>query len=642
MIALALLALLQAQAEPQPDNVKRIPPPGVPVPDADRAELEAGLKELAQEIDGLKGKPGDLLPDVRIYLEAVRVALTYNEFFNAKEIPVGKALLKQGLERARMLKDGKPAWATATGLVPRGYVSKIDGSVQPYGLVVPASYQPGAPGKFRLDFWFHGRGETLSELNFIDQRQKSPGEFAPPNTFVLHLYGRYCCANKLAGEIDLFEALESVRKRYPIDENRIVVRGFSMGGAACWQFATHFAGLWAAAAPGAGFSETADFLKVFQNEAVQPTEWEKKLWHQYDCTDYAVNLFNCPTVAYSGEKDRQKQAADIMARALAAEGIEMTHIIGPGTEHRYHPEAKLEINRRIDAIAARGRNPVPDKVRFTTWTLRYNEMLWVRIDAMGRHWERARLDAEIVDASTVKVTTQNVTAFTLTMPPGLCPLDNTRRPKLMIDGQALEGAAVQSDRSWDTKVFKQGAAWALGVPAAGLGKRHGFQGPIDDAFMDSFVFVTPTGKSANAKLEKWVSVEQPRAVEFWRRIMRGDARVVTDAAVTDADIASSNLVLWGDATSNKLIARIADKLPKLPATAENHIPVMIYPNPLNPKRYVVLNSGFTWQENAHLSNSRHVPILPDWAILDVDKPNTLKMSERVAAAGFFDEQWQVR
>ena len=135
---------------------------------------------------------------------------------------------------------------------------------------------------------------------------------------MLHLYGRYCNANKFAGEVDLFEALDAVKTQYPIDENRIVVRGFSMGGAAAWQFAAHFAGLWAAAAPGAGFSETAEFLKVFQNEAVKPTWWEQKLWHMYDATDYAANLYNCPTVAYSGEIDRQKQAADMMEKALTA------------------------------------------------------------------------------------------------------------------------------------------------------------------------------------------------------------------------------------------------------------------------------------------------------------------------------------
>ena len=92
------------------------------------------------------------------------------------------------------------------------------------------------------------------------------------------------------------------------------MRGFSMGGAACWQFAVHYPDVWCAAAPGAGFAETAQFLNIYQNEKLQPTWYEKKLWHWYDCTDYAVNLFNLPTVAYSGEIDRQKQAADVMAK----------------------------------------------------------------------------------------------------------------------------------------------------------------------------------------------------------------------------------------------------------------------------------------------------------------------------------------
>ena len=54
---------------------------------------------------------------------------------------------------------------------------------------------------------------------------------------MLHPYGRYCNANKFAGEVDTLRGLEHVKKHYPIDEDRIVARGFSMGGAACWQFA---------------------------------------------------------------------------------------------------------------------------------------------------------------------------------------------------------------------------------------------------------------------------------------------------------------------------------------------------------------------------------------------------------------------
>jgi hypothetical protein len=314
--------------------------------------------------------------------------------------------------------------------------------------------------------WFHGRGETLTELDFLNQRQKSSGEFTPPNAFVLHTYGRYCNGSKFAGEIDTFEALAHARKYYPIDENRLVARGFSLGGAACWHTAVHHAGLWAAAAPGAGFSETPDFLKVFQNEKLRPSWFEQKLWHLYDCTDWALNLAQCPTVAYSGEVDRQKQAADMMAGALAKEGMELVHIIGPNTAHRYHADSKKEINRRIDAIVARGRNPVPSRVRFTTWTLRYNRMNWIVVDGLEGHWTRARAEAELdLPHNSVRVATTNITALTLLFESGLCPLDNTQPAHVILDGQKLSGPRVSSDRSWAASFRKSGGRWE--VPSGG-------------------------------------------------------------------------------------------------------------------------------------------------------------------------------
>jgi pimeloyl-ACP methyl ester carboxylesterase len=679
LVLLSAVAFVRADGpgDNLPDKVRSVPPPGVAVAAADRAELQADVDALGKEIDGLraalKGKPAllDLLPDVQVYHKAVDGALRYNEFFNAREIPVARALLKQGMERAAQLKEGKPAWPTQTGLVVRGYVSKIDGSVQPYGLVVPASYRPDYPHKYRLDFWCHGRGETLSELNFIDQRQKSPGEFTPKDAFVVHLYGRYCCANKLAGEVDLFEALESVKKHYPIDENRLVIRGFSMGGAACWQFAVHYPSVFAAAAPGAGFSETADFLKVFQREQLKPTDYEQTLWHLYDCTDYAINLFNLPTVAYSGEIDSQKQAADMMAAALKKDGIELTHIIGPKTGHAYHPEAKKEVNRRIDSIVEHGRDPVPERIRFTTWTLRYNQAFWVTVDGLDSHWQRARIDARLALgrsvgglASEVIVGTQNVSAFTLSMPPGLCPFDITRRPRVIVlerganaepaEDDVLKAAAVPSDRSWVAHFRKIDGKWQA-VDSADDGtlrKRHGLQGPIDDAFMDSFVMVRPTGTPLNDKVGAWADKEMAHAIDHWRKQFRGEARVKSDDAVTEADIAAHNLVLWGDPQSNKVLAKIADKLPFRwdargiglgPTTYESdhHVPVLIYPNPLNPKRYVVLNSGFTFREYDYLNNARQVPKLPDYAVIDVNVPVSSRAPGGVKAAGFFDEQWKL-
>ena len=299
-------------------------------------------------------------------------ALADGEFFNPREFEWAADLLREGRARAAALKENKAPWTEAHGLVVRGYRSKLDDSIQPYGLVVPASYTSAGNDKFSLDFWFHGRGENLSEVNFLRDRQKNVGTFSPPDTIVLHPYGRVLQRQQVRRRGRRLRGPRIREGAYRIDDDRIVVRGFSMGGASTWHLAVHYPTLWAAANPGAGFAETPVFAKVFHKESLTPTWWETKLFHWYDATDWAENLWHCPTVAYSGEIDSQKQAADIMAEAMKRYGLELVHVIGPKTKHQYHPQARLEVDRRIAELAEHGRETLPEGVRFTTYTLRYN------------------------------------------------------------------------------------------------------------------------------------------------------------------------------------------------------------------------------------------------------------------------------
>jgi hypothetical protein len=644
------------------DNVRRVPKPGIVLSDADRKELTEGLQKTTDARgvleERLKPELKQYLPDVEVYDWAVRSALKYNEFFNPKEIAVAKKMLQTGLERADALLAGKHPWTTQTGLVVRGYRSKIDGSVQPYGLVIPKGYD--FKTKIRLDFWCHGRGEELSEVNFIQSCQSSPGQFASDKAIVLNLYGRYCCANKLAGEVDCFEALEHAKKNYPIDEDRLVMRGFSMGGAACWHFAVHYPSVWCAAAPGAGFSETPDFLRVFQNEKVEPTWYEKKLWHMYDCTDYALNIFNLPTVAYSGEKDSQKQAADIMAMAMKAEGLDLVHLIGPNTGHGYEKGAKAELIDRIDAIADKGRTRIPEQIKFVTYTLRYNKCFWLTIDALDQHWERAQVEAEF---NNTKFTfqTKNVNSMSVIMPLGKSPFDDGREMSIEVNGQDLGKHMIRASKTgYLFSLLKKGNKWSIddspksAAPSFDARRKvHGLQGPIDDAFLSSFLMVRPTGAPLNEKTGAWQKAEMEHAITHWRRQFRGEAPAKDDKDLTEEDIKKSNLILWGDPSSNSVLKKVADKLPivwkddkvvvgEQSFDAATHVPLVIYPNPLNPRKYVVLNSGFTFREYDYLNNARQVPKLPDFAIVDVTTPPNARYPGKIVDAGFFDEAWKLR
>ena len=645
-LLLAAVLIVGATAFGQANN-KPLPQPGIQVPEADQKQLKAGLDRLGARIESLKGNPN--LADVLVFHKAVRYALEGNEFFRQEQIFRAKELLRIGMERADSLSKGEAPWTRTPGLTVRAYVSKVDGSVQPYGLVLPPTFSPDKPHHWRVDSWFHGRSETLNEVDFIFDSLRSPAEFQPTDTIVIRLYGRYCNASKFAGEVDFFEALDDVKKHYSVDQNRILVRGFSMGGASVWHIAAHNATEFAAAAPGAGFAETLEYQKAAKYE---PTWWESKLYHLTNATDYAVNFSHLPIISYAGDQDPQRQSGDVMARNMEAEGLTLARVWGKNIGHAYTPAAKVEISEKIDAIAAKGRDQWPRRIRFTTWTLQYNRMRWVVAEGLEKHWDRARIEASVEGDRAVKAKTENVSALAFEMGTGAFLLNPASKVTVDLDGQSITVPGPLSDGSWTARFRKTAGKWALAGEISGLAKVHGVQGPIDNAFMDSFVMVRPTGTPANEAVGKWVASELERAIRQWRGLFRGDTPVKDDSAITDADIAASNLVLWGDPQSNKVLARIADKLPVKwtkdsvvvgahTYPAGTNVPIMIYPNPLNPKKYVVLNSGFTFRESANGSNSWQVAELPDYAVIDVTQPPDRRWPGKVALAGFFGEKWEV-
>ena len=661
LLALGITALQPASAQaprPVPAASTQTPPPGITIPDTDRETLQKAVDALAADIAALPPKAAPLLPDIQIFHKAVHDALAHNELYDLKQIPAAKALLEEGKRRADSLRNGQSPWTTATGLVVRGFRSRIDGSVQPYGMVIPATWQASDQKPRPLYSWCHGRGNNLTELAFLSERMKKTGEFAPADAFVVHVYGRFCNATKFAGETDFFESADAVRSHYPIDPQRWIAVGFSMGGASTWHLASHHASRFAAVGPGAGFAETAVYARVFDAGKEPPPWWEQVLWRLYDATAYAENLSNTHLVAYSGELDGQKQSADIMAEALKKEGLPMEHLIGPKTGHKYEPATKKQLDARLAEFATAGREPLPKSIRFTTHTLRYHRMDWLEIDALEKHWDRARIQADILEnpantgnsGPSLKISTTNIAAFSIALPASVpCPFKTA--PSISLDGQPLTGPAPGT--GWSAHFRKTDGRWTLAPSAStqGLAKVHGLTGPIDDAFMDGFLFVKPTGKPLNPTVGSWVDSEIKRALPQWRTVFRGDAPTKDDSAITDDDIASKNLVLWGDPSSNAILRKILPKLPlqwttekitmgKLSVSAADHAPVLIFPNPLNPKKYVVLNSSFTFREGSSVTNSQQTPKLPDWALIDLRTPPSLKAPGLVVDAGFFDEHWR--
>jgi hypothetical protein len=205
----------------------------------------------------------------------------------------------------------------------------------------------------------------------------------------------------------------------------------------------------------------------------------------------------------------------------------------------------------------------------------------------------------------------------------------------------------------DGKNFKAGpltlekvrGAWSA-TARTGLRKRHGLQGPIDDAFLDAFVCVRPTGTPLSPAAGEYARRTLEQFGRDFAKYFRGDVMIKDDRDIKDTDIAQRNLILFGDPGSNSVIARVLPKLPlqwtaetvaigvkKFPASG--HVPAMIYPNPLNPSKYVVINSGHTFHEaDLKGTNALLYPRLGDYAVVQASDGAPV-------AAGLFDESWQL-
>jgi pimeloyl-ACP methyl ester carboxylesterase len=619
----------------------------------------AALRSLVRELEGQRGVPQDARNDVRIFLKAGEQTGQFpEELFVAEDVPRSLKVLDQGIERAKQLKDGKTPWLEGGGRRIHGFVSDMDGSLQPYCLRVPANYDASKPA--RLYVWLHGRNQMNTETRFIDSEQRvtrNHSEPADEGQLQLDVYGRWNgMAYHWTGETDLFEALADVRRRYKIDPDRILLRGFSMGGCGAWHIAMHHPGKFAAAEIGAGTWPYRSQMPGF------PPHQRGVLNIYENILEWSLNAFNFPLAGHGGEnetgtssippyapkgaKTRGQLESSIRVREqlakegypsagdpfeLKAEGMEAIFHISKGVGHSTSPEVRTKLDAFLKQYGDRGRVS-PDRVRFVTWTTRYDQAHWVKVERLEKHYERAEVDAARKDG-VLTVTSKNVARLMLEN------LNGIREVRLNGDVIPLKSASAmrfeRGGKGWQP--LRSGAAEKPH-------KEHGIQGPIDDAFMGAFLLVRPTGQAWNEAANQDALRRLSQFEALYAKHLRAKARVKTDAELTAEDFQKYNVVLFGDPGSNRWIARLAKRLPLQWSrdeirmagqtfTAKDHLPVLGYPGPLNPRKYVVLNTGFTFDPK-EVPTEYQMPRYGDFAVLKVGG------EPEIALAGLFGEDWK--
>ncbi|MCA9138817.1 MAG: hypothetical protein KDB00_18725, partial [Planctomycetales bacterium] len=323
--------------------------------------------------------------------------------------------------------------------------------------------------------------------------------------------------------------------------------------------------------------------------------------------------------------------------------------------HKIDDPSRDKIDAQIATWAAEVSDGPRTKIDFVTYTLRYSKADWIRVTGMEEHWAPATvkanldLDKEAIAIETDGVTHLEIDFFESGWSSGRDEVD------IEIDGQKYSVPDSGNLRGFQCLLTKDvsGEWTARTGDELEMRKRPGLQGPIDDAFCDRFVIVLPSRPARHGKVQRWIDRETAYFKSRWARLMRGDVQVVLDRDLTDDQIETCHLICFGDFSSNRFLFDISGMLPidwtretlrvgKQTFDPVSHAPAFCYPNPFNPERYVVVNSGMTFRDFSNTSNSRQIAMLPDWAVIDVSSEDDSIYAGDVVAQGFFDEKWQFK
>lgn len=493
------------------------------------------------------------------------------------------------------------------------YTSSVDGSQQPYALYMPRTFDP--PKEYGLLVSLHSedsnhRLNLAQVLGIVGRGSIAPDGAAFPTLrdrelLVASPLARGTMGYQGIAEQDVYDMLADVQRRYPVDPDRVYLTGISMGGGGALWLAETRPDLWAG-------------IAAMCPDSMPGSE------------DLAPNLLNVPVRLYHGELDTviPVSSTRLWQRRLLDAAVPAAYTEYPSTRHNVWDTAYAR-DGVFEWLAGLRRNRWPDRVHFVTRSYQYNTAYWVRIDGLTPG-TMAQIDARRAPNGDVRVTTANLDGFTLSAPAG-------QPAQVVIDG------AVIRVKSGEPLSFNRTAGWRQGLlsPAA---KRAGLEGPIVRAVSARHIYVYGTlGAPSEEELAERRKVAETAA--DWsttRSHLQLNFPVMADRDVTAADIDTSDLVLFGSAENNSLIARFAPRLPiELRPDAADYGLLFIAPVG---KHYALVNSGLPWWTGADESPNSAYPWQPaKFRELGAFGDYVLFRGNigQVVAEGRFDANWKV-
>jgi poly(3-hydroxybutyrate) depolymerase len=505
------------------------------------------------------------------------------------------------------------------------FFSTVDDTDQPYAIYLPPNFD--ATRQYPLVMSLHGAGSNHRlNLRRVFGKSNAEGEndveatryfpeWEDVDYIVAAPYARGTMGYQGVAEKDVLDVLADVKRRFPIDPNRVYLTGLSMGGGGSLWIGLTRPDIWAAIAP------------------VCPAPPAGTM-------DLAGNALNIPVHLYQGGADPVVSPESVRAwhTAFDSLGTQVEYTEYPGVGHTSWENAYAG-GQIFDVFDQYERNPYPDRVRFTTRRYKYDTAYWIRIDALTPGTE-AHIDAAFTDANQLDVTTSELGGFTLHLAEH--PRVEAGQPMdVQINEQALTVTASDSlpfsrqDEGWVAEPYDRGEH----------AKRPGAEGPISAAVAKRHIYVygtadTPSEAELQARRERAVTAATWSVYRgpFWRRV-KVFPRVVADANVRESDFETSNLVLFGTASTNRIINQYRDQLPlHLDSTAtDTHGLVFTFPVG---EQQVLVSSGLPWWQTQAGSGSPFAQQVPALTLShEVDYRLFRARADSVLVKGRFTQSW---
>jgi hypothetical protein len=299
-----------------------------------------------------------------------------------------------------------------------------------------------------------------------------------------------------------------------------------------------------------------------------------------------------------------------------------------------------------DWLLTHRRVTAPKTIRLRSTDLAGAAAYWLRVRSVQEPSEVIRVAAEVLQPGSVRIDSTNVTALMLDLPTELRgPADKLR--------------VVWNGKTHELSPQASGVVELSSLPAAsGLHKRAGMEGPLPAVLATPFAVVIGT-ISSDARMREFIQARADSFAQKWLNWQHQPLRVLKDTDVTAAHEKAYSLILIGGADANAVTKRLGKKLPFAASRngivvdgrewqAQDSVLQAIYPNPLNPARYVYVVAA-TSPEGMYFWRPQLVHFLfgyPltmfDWMIQDGRRPppGTMNPATANVASGVFDASWR--